>query len=102
MTCDEWEIPRFSQAAVGILNDLHEHGWSMRIVPLFQRSSLDWGTFAAAVNELNDRRWVNVAWRRKPRAALPPDLPESCRVIDRVTATRFGRWRYLATWPNVW
>jgi hypothetical protein len=51
---------------------------------------------------LQERRWVKVAWRREPRAALPDGLPESSRRIDRVTATRHGRWRYLATWPNVW
>lgn len=102
MTHDPWEIPRFSAAAVALLGRLHEHGWSMRIVPLFRRSSLDWKTFAEAVNELSDRRWVRITWRRKPRAILPPGMPEPGRDLDRIIATRHGRWRYLATWPDVW
>jgi hypothetical protein len=102
MTHDEWEIPRLPEAAVTVLNDLHEHGWSMRIVPLFRRSSLDWMTFATAVNELQERRWVKIAWRRTPRTTLPRGLPEPGRDLDRITATRHGRWRYLATWPTVW
>jgi hypothetical protein len=102
MTHDEWESPRFSKAAVAVLNALHEHGWSMRIVPLFRRSSLDWKTFAVAVNELQERRWVKIAWRRKPRTTLPTGLPEPCRDLDRITATRHARRRYLVTWPDVW
>jgi hypothetical protein len=102
MAHDEWEIPRFSDAAIALLGDLHRHGWSMRIVPLFRRSSLDWEAFASAVNELQERRWVKVTRRPKPRAALPDGLPDGCRRVDRVTATRHGRWRYIATWPNVW
>jgi hypothetical protein len=101
MTHDEWEIPRFSKDAVALLGDLHRHGWSMRVVPLFRRSDVDWAAFAAAVDELAQRRWVKIAWRRTPRTALPDGLPERCRDLDRVTATRFGRWRYLATWPYV-
>jgi hypothetical protein len=102
MTHNEWEIPRFSPAAVAVLNDLHTHGWSMRIVPLFRRSRRDWAAFATAVNELHERRWVSIAWRRTPRAVLPPGTPELSRKVDRITVTRYGRWRYLATWPNLW
>jgi hypothetical protein len=102
MTHDEWQIPRFSKAAVSVLDKLHEHGWSMRIVPLFRGSALDLQTFAAALNELHERRWVRIALRRRPRASQPAGVPERCARIDRIVATRHGRWRYLATWPNPW
>jgi hypothetical protein len=44
---------------------------------------------------------VKVEWRRRPRALLPPGLPERCRAVDRITSARFGRWRYAVTWPKV-
>lgn len=102
MTHDEWEIPRFSKAAVAVLDKLHQHGWSMRIVPLFRGSALDWPTFAAALDDLQGRRWVRIAWRRQRRTNLPPGVPERCSQIDRIVASRHGRWRYLATWPTPW
>jgi hypothetical protein len=102
MIHDEWESPRFSDPAVAILGHLHEHGWSMRAIPLFRRSGLSWKAFADAVNELQERRWVRVAWRRTPRAVLPDGLPDACGRVDRITATRHARWRYRATWPYVW
>jgi len=37
---------------------------------------------------------------RQPRQVLPPDLPERCREVDRITVTRYGRWRYTTTWPR--
>jgi hypothetical protein len=74
----------------------------MRIVPLFRSSALDWQTFAAALEELHERRWVKIAWRRRPRSDLPPGVPERCGEIDRIIGSRHGRWRYLATWPNPW
>jgi len=102
MTHDEWEIPRFSKAAVTVLDKLHQHGWSMRIVPLFRGCALDWPTLAAALEELIERRWVKVVWRTRPRPHLPPAVPERCAHIDRIVASRHGRWRYLATWPTPW
>jgi len=102
MTHDEWEIPRFSQPALAVLDKLHEHGWSMRIVPLFRSSALDWPAFAAALGELHQRGWVRIAWRRQPRTHLPSGVPVRCGQIDRIVASRHGRWRYLATWPNPW
>jgi hypothetical protein len=102
MTHNDWEIPRFSAAAVTLLGDLHRHGWSMRIVPLFRRSCLDWKAFADAANELHERRWVRVTWRRRPRADPAGGLPDGCREVDRITATRHARRRYRATWPDVW
>src|SRR5262245_8933170 len=102
MSHDEWEIPRFSKAAITVLGKLHAHGWSMRIVPLFRHCALDRETFTTALAELIERRWVKVVARRRPRAVPPPGEPERCGRIDRIVASRFGRWRYLATWPNPW
>jgi hypothetical protein len=81
-----------------VLNCLNRHGGSMRIGPLVARCGLDFETLAAAITELAERRWARISWR-KPRTVLPPGLPERCRSIDRITTTRFGRWRYSATWP---
>ncbi len=69
----------------------------MRPGPLLRCSRLEPDDLAAAVNELVDRCWVEVTWRR-PGASLPEGLPERFREVDRVTTTRFGRWRYPVTW----
>jgi hypothetical protein len=104
MTYDEWEIPRFSNEAIAILGHLKRAGGTMRIAPLFRRSGIVEEAFPAALNELIERRWVHVRWR-KPRTVItrpwPPDLPERCRPVERVTLSRFGRWRYRITWPTV-
>ena len=101
MTYDDWEIPRFSNEAIAILGDIVRHGGSMRIGPLCRRSGLTVEACAAAINELQVRRWVRVHWRRRPRAVVPPGLPERFMEVDRVTSTRFGRWRYAVTWPTL-
>jgi len=100
MSTDQWHVPRFSNEAIAILGDLRRHGGSMRIVPLFRRSGLDGEAFLSALRELHERLWVHVAWRRCPRAAVPPGLPERLREVDRITLTRFGRWRCAAAWPS--
>ena len=51
------------------------------------------------VHPLAARRWVKIAFRR-PRAQMPPDLPERCRTVERITLTRVGRWRHATTWPE--
>ncbi len=71
----------------------------MRIAPLYRRVALAEEAFFPALNELIQRRWVHVAWR-KPRSLMPPGLPERCREVERVTLSRYGRWRYAATWPT--
>ena len=71
----------------------------MRIGPLVRHCGLDCDALVAAIRELNERRWVNINWR-KPRAIMPPDLPERFREVDRITTTSFGRWRHSVTWPT--
>ena len=99
MTYDEWEIPRFSNDAIAILGYLKRTGGTMRIEPLFRRSGLEGEAFLDALDELYGRRWVHVKWR-KARAVVPPGLPERCREVERITLSRFGRWRYAVTWPK--
>src|SRR5688572_3468897 len=100
MTHDEWEIPRFSNEAIAILGHLKRAGGTMRIAPLYRRSGVADAAFFSALNELIGRRWVHVKWR-KPRRVMPPGLPERAREVERVTLSRFGRWRYAVTWPSL-
>ena len=100
MTHDEWEVPRFSDEAIAILGHLKRAGGTMRIAPLFRRARIEDDAFFSACNELMARRWVHVRWR-KARAVLPPGLPERGREVERITMSRFGRWRYAVTWPRV-
>jgi hypothetical protein len=100
MTHDELEIPRFSNDAIAILGHLKRHGGTMRIGPMFRRAGLEGEAFLDALDELYRRRWVRVTWR-KPGVAIPPGLPESCSAIERITMSRFARWRYAVTWPTL-
>ena len=90
-------MPPLSSNALYVFGYLQRHGGSMRIGPLVRHCGLDLDALAAAVNELSERRWVAIG-RRRPRTVMPPDLPERCREVERVTTTRFGRWRYPVTW----
>jgi len=99
MTQDTMHIPPFSTNALFLFRYLRRHGGSMRIAPLLRGCSLDTDAFVAAANELNERRWININWRA-PRPHMPPGLPERFREVDRVTTTRFGRFRYPVTWAT--
>jgi hypothetical protein len=83
-----------------VLVCLSRHGGSMRIGPLVRQCGLAGDALVEALKELYERRWVTVAWR-KPRATVPPGLPERLREVDRVTTTRFGRWRFSVTRPRI-
>jgi hypothetical protein len=100
MSFDEWEIPRFSNEAVAILGLLKRRGGTMRIVPLLQRTGLEPEAFVSALRELHERRWVHVKWRKR-RSDMASGLPEGCREVDRITLSRFGRWRCAVTWPRI-
>jgi hypothetical protein len=103
MDSDDTLIPPFSRIALALFAHISRHGGSVRIAPLLRdfRSSPD--DIAAAVNELADRCWVKVIWRpartgegrrRRPRTSLPKRF----RKVERIVATRFGRYRYSVTW----
>jgi len=84
--------PQFNSAPyalAAVMTALCRRGGSLRIGALLRASGLALDELCATVNELSRRRWVKVAWRRVPRATGP----ERLRPVERVTATRFGRWR---------
>jgi hypothetical protein len=99
MTDDPGQDAILAGAARHVLGYLKRHGGSLRIAPLVRNCGLDFDVLATALNELAERRWVKIAFR-KPRAVMPPDLPERCRTVERITLTRVGRWRHAATWPE--
>ena len=100
MTHSEWEMPRFSDEAIAILGHLKRAGGTMRIAPLHRCAGMVDDAFFSALAELSMRRWVHVRWR-KARRVMPAGLPERARKVERITLSRFGRWRYTVTWPNV-
>lgn len=68
-------------------------GGGMRIGPLLRITRLPVDDLAVAVNELGERRWVDIAWRGE-HARRPETLPEHARDIRRILATRIGRHCY--------
>jgi hypothetical protein len=55
--------------------------------------------FADAINELQERGWIKVTWR-KDGAPLPVNIPARFARCKRITTTSFGRWRYPVTWST--
>jgi hypothetical protein len=83
----EFNTPPFAKTA--LMHALLRHGGSLRASSLLAASGLSVDALCAAVNELVHRRWLRFNRRSRPRRTGP----ERLRPIDRVTATRFGRWR---------
>jgi hypothetical protein len=94
---DDRRPPPPSRNARHLFGFLLRHAGSMRIAPLLRSPGLAPDELAAAIDELCERCWLEVTWR-KPRALPRPGLPDRFRAVDRVTTTRFGRWRYAHTW----
>jgi hypothetical protein len=90
--------PTISKTAFGIFACLRRRGGSQRIAPLLQETRLAVDDLATAVNELVEHGWVKVEWRT-PRNPLPEAIPERIREVERITTTRFGRYRHAVTWP---
>ena len=91
--------PTLSKSAFGIFACLRRRGGSQRIAPLLQETRLAPDDLATAVNELAERGWVKVEWRT-PRTPLPEGIPDRFREVERITTTRFGRFRHSVTWPT--
>ena len=91
-------IPPFSTTALYIFGRLRRRGGSMRIAPLLRDLKLDDTQFADAINELQERGWIKITWR-KDGAPLPANVPARFARCKRITTTSFGRWRYPVTWP---
>ena len=91
--------PPFSSTALYVFGHLQRRGGSMRIAPLLRELKLQDNQFADATNELQERGWIRVTWR-KDGARLPDNVPARFASCKRITTTRFGRWRYTVTWPT--
>jgi hypothetical protein len=86
MQNQDWRPPPSSYNALFVFTWLYRRGGSVRIRPLLRWSGLTCDELCAAVNELQERGWVLVAWR-----TLRSDLPARVREVDRVTITHQGR-----------
>ena len=91
--------PPFSSTALYIFGHLLRRGGSMRIAPLLRDLKLADNLFVDATNELQERGWIRITWRRDG-AHLPDNVPVRFRACKRITTTRFGRWRYSVTWST--
>ena len=91
--------PPFSSTALYIFGRLQRRGGSMRIAPPLRDLKLEDNIFADAINELQERGWIRVTWR-KDGARLSDNVPARFAPCKRITTTRFGRWRYSVTWST--
>jgi hypothetical protein len=99
MRNEPFSAPPFSTTALYIFGHLRRRGGCMRIGPLLRELKLDDTPFADAINELQERGWIKVTWR-KDGARLPETVPARFAPCKRITTTSFGRWRYSVTWPT--
>ncbi|HEY7548019.1 MAG TPA: hypothetical protein VH913_00735 [Hyphomicrobiaceae bacterium] len=77
---------------------LHQRGGSMRLGPLLRRLGRDRRVIVDALNELRERYWITVVWRK----AAPGTADEDSRPLTdiyRLCTTPFGRRKYRSTWP---
>ncbi len=89
-----WTIPRLSSRAHTLYTLVESNAGCVRLRPLMQWSGLSATDLCEALNELMDRRWIDVIWREgadEERQALSD--------IERITITRFGRFRARFGWP---
>ena len=98
MSDDPFPPPEPSGAACYVFAYLRRRGGSQRLGPLLRGLRMDERNFTDAVNELNERYWIEIVWH-KPPPGTPDDEPRPLHDIYRLCTTRFGRRRYRATWP---
>ena len=96
MTHNPMDSPNASREARYVFAYLHRRGGSQRLGPLLRVLGIEPRTFADAVNELNERCWITIVWRK---AGTPDDEPRPLTDIYRLCTTRFGRRKYRSTWP---
>ena len=84
----------YSNAALLIMKRLARHGGCLRIAALAREAALPCDELCETLNDLAQRCWLKVTWRRLPHAALPARL----RNAERVTLTRLGRARLPVPW----
>jgi hypothetical protein len=73
---------------------LDRHGGCLRIGSLLRTCALPCDELCAILNDLAQRRCLQISWRRAPHATLPPRIRE----VARVTLTSFGRSRLPVPW----
>lgn len=96
---DDWKCPPLSHNAVHIYAVLDRRGRSMRLHPLQREAGLDQPAFATAINELQERCWVYIIWRKRPEHT-DADASRPMRDVERILATKFGRFRFPQTRPT--
>jgi hypothetical protein len=102
MKDNPWRAPRLSGDAMLLMALLLRNGGGMRIDPLLRITRLPTEDLAAAVNELVERLWVDIAWRGD-HARRPDALPERARGIRRIVTTLTGRhcYRYVPKYEGL-
>ena len=89
--------PRISRNAMNLYRQLIDGSGTVRLKPLLEATDLSPADLVATINELKERCWIKITWRHDP--TVPPDADSRpLRDAIRITATRFGRWRYKRTW----
>jgi hypothetical protein len=89
--------PRISRNAMRLYALLIAGSGTLRLKPLRDTSGLSDADLVDTINELKERCWIKIIWRPDP--IDPPDAEtRPMRDLDRITACRFGRWRYKRTW----
>ena len=86
-TCEGMQIMRL----------LDKHGNSMRLKPLLRSLDMDTRVFIDAVNDLKERYWISIEWRKAPPGAKEVERRPHTD-IDRLVVTWFGRFKYRKTW----
>jgi hypothetical protein len=90
-----------TREARAVFTSLARRGGSIRLAPVLRRLALEeQRVLFEAIDELRDRYWITIAWRKAP-PGLPEDAPRPLTDIDRLVSTRFGRMKYRSTWPGV-
>jgi hypothetical protein len=98
MTHDPMDSPHASRDARYVFSYLHRRGGTMRLQPMLRHLRMDPATLVAAVNELAERYWITVVWRKEV-SPPPEDAPRPFTDVARLCTTRFGRRKYRTTWP---
>ena len=94
---DDWRPTPPSWAAMSVMSLLLGRGGCMRMEALLPACGLSHADLAAALNELNERTWIDIVWRSE-RARRREALPERFRDVRRVVTTRCGRTFYPRYW----
>jgi hypothetical protein len=86
--------PGPSPEALALYRCLRRYGGSVRLRCILKRAANEQALLAAAIDELCERYWIVIVWR-KSRAVPPRGELSPLEDIDRLRITRFGRSKYL-------